>query len=163
MSLHTCNLPHRYIICNLSSPPREVKIARLCSSPVLWGAGRGQQGEGKGAGGECQSQGPAKPLLPSSQGDGRRNAAKRKWHHSITLKLLRGAGEAVLEWPTLSYDIGSTTLPQSKVSLKFWTHVLLLWLKRAKLERQVLMQVERDEAAFPDMELVPSRAKAKSC
>ncbi|XP_031232647.1 uncharacterized protein LOC116095384 [Mastomys coucha] len=46
MSLRTWNLPHPYIICNLRSPLREVKIARLSGRSVLCTV-EGQNGEGR--------------------------------------------------------------------------------------------------------------------
>lgn len=46
MSLRTWNLPHPYIICNLRSPRREVKIARLSGKSVLCWV-EGQDGEGR--------------------------------------------------------------------------------------------------------------------
>lgn len=45
MSLRTWNLPHPYIICNLRSPLRGVKIARLSGRSVLCRE-EGQDGEG---------------------------------------------------------------------------------------------------------------------
>ncbi|EDM10472.1 rCG55186, partial [Rattus norvegicus] len=46
MSPRTWNLPHPYIICNLRSPRREVKIARLSGRSVLCRL-EGQNGEGR--------------------------------------------------------------------------------------------------------------------
>lgn len=92
MSLRTCTLPHRYIICNLRSPHREVKIARRFRQPgVLLSGGEPTWGRIKGPGKNTNHVVWASTPLPTpSPGWQRGDVAKKGGIKGITRKPTRG-------------------------------------------------------------------------
>lgn len=136
MSLCTCNLPHRYIIWNLRSPHREVKIAMLSSLPVLC---PGQSIVGEGQAEIANHMALAERCFPVP-GEWQSRCTQEGWLRRSDKETFWG-GRTLCLRVTHFYCPSSPlpdpiTFPQSEVSLKFWACLILLWSRQVNYSRR---------------------------